>query len=153
MKFLFRLFSFLRFYPLSCLFVAAIWVACFMTVPKTPLDDVAFMDKWVHFLMYGSTCAVIYLERERRDRTKSVTGAKATKKPDGGKRKKLVSRLAYSWLAPVMMSGLIEILQATCTGGRRSGDWLDFAANTVGATLGVATGILLAACHATCRKG
>lgn len=51
------------------------------------------------------------------------------------------------------MSGLIEILQATCTGGRRSGDWLDFAANTTGATIGVVTGILLAKCLATCRRG
>lgn len=42
------------------------------------------------------------------------------------------------------MSGLIEILQATCTGGRRSGDWLDFAANTVGVTLAAVIGILAA---------
>lgn len=147
MKNLFRLFSFVKFYPLSCLFVAAIWVACFMTVPRTPLDNVAFMDKWVHFLMYGSTCAVIYLETLRHGR------ATAIKKPNGGKSQKLVRRLAYSWLAPVLMSGLIEILQATCTGGRRSGNWLDFAANAVGATIGVATGILLAKCHATWRRG
>ena len=34
------------------------------------------------------------------------------------------------------MSGLIEILQATCTGGRRSGDILDFVANSLGVLLG-----------------
>ena len=43
--------------------------------------------------------------------------------------------LLLAWLAPIMMSGLIEILQATCTGGRRSGEWLDFAANSIGVTL------------------
>ncbi len=42
-----------------------------------------------------------------------------------------------------MMSGLIELLQAYCTGGRRSGDWLDFAANTAGATLAAVIGILV----------
>lgn len=50
------------------------------------------------------------------------------------------------------MSGLIEILQANCTGGRRSGEWLDFAANTVGATIGVAIGILLAEILSKRRK-
>lgn len=46
MKKSFQLFRLLRFYPLSCLFIAAIWIACFMNVPETPLDNVAFMDKW-----------------------------------------------------------------------------------------------------------
>ena len=41
------------------------------------------------------------------------------------------------------MSGLIEILQEYCTGGRRSGDWLDFAANSIGATLGALAGIIM----------
>lgn len=42
-----------------------------------------------------------------------------------------------------MMSGLIELLQAYCTGGRRSGDWLDFLANATGATLGCLLGYLV----------
>lgn len=48
-----------------------------------------------------------------------------------------------AWLAPVAMSGLIEILQATCTGGRRSGEWLDFAANSIGVTLAAIGGIVV----------
>ena len=44
--------------------------------------------------------------------------------------------LVISLLLPVLMGGLIEIVQATCTGGRRSGDWLDFAADGVGAIIG-----------------
>lgn len=39
------------------------------------------------------------------------------------------------------MSGVIEILQEYCTGGRRSGDWLDFAANSIGATVGAVAGV------------
>ena len=54
----------------------------------------------------------------------------------------------WAWLAPVLMSGLIEILQENCTGGRRSGDWLDFAANATGTTLAAVIGILLARCRA-----
>ena len=62
MKKSFQLFRLLRFYPLSCLFIAAIWIACFMNIPETPLDNVAFMDKWTHLVMYGSTCAIIFIE-------------------------------------------------------------------------------------------
>ena len=35
---------------------------------------------------------------------------------------------------PIAMSGCIEILQATCT-TNRSGDWLDFLANSLGVGL------------------
>lgn len=51
----------------------------------------------------------------------------------------------------VVMSGTIEILQANCTGGRRSGDWMDFAANSLGATLGAVVGIGVLAWRATKR--
>lgn len=46
------------------------------------------------------------------------------------------------------MGGLVEIAQAYCTGGRRTGDWLDFAADAIGATLGGLIGILLVKCFA-----
>ena len=116
---------FVRRYPVSCFFIAVIWVLCFCTPPHTPLDNVAFMDKWTHIVMYGGTCTTIWIEYLRCH--KSVSFRRL---------------FVWAWLAPVLMSGLIEILQATCTGGRRSGDWLDFAANTVGATLAAVIGIL-----------
>lgn len=137
MKFSFQILSFLKRYPLSCCLIAAIWVLCFMDVPDTPLSDVAFIDKWTHFAMYGTTCAVIFAE------TLHTHGLSCH-------RRRL---LVTAWLLPVLMSGLIEILQATCTGGRRSGEWLDFAANTVGATIGVAIGTLLAVCLSRRRRG
>ena len=40
--------------------------------------------------------------------------------------------LLISLLAPILMSGGIELLQAYCTGGRRSGEWADFLANSLG---------------------
>jgi hypothetical protein len=41
------------------------------------------------------------------------------------------------------MSGVLELLQEYCTGGHRNGDWLDFAANTLGVTLAVGVGLLM----------
>lgn len=117
-------FDLLSAYPLSAICVAAIWILCFCTPPRTPLDDVPLMDKWTHLVMYGGTCSVMWAETLR------------SRRPFPGMRRMLV----YVWLCPVLMSGLIEILQAYCTGGRRSGDWLDFLANGIGATLGFAVG-------------
>ena len=99
-----------------------------MDVPETPLDNVAFMDKWTHFAMYGTTCAVILGETLRHHRQRCS-------------RAKL---LVWAWLLPVLMSGLIEILQANCTGGRRSGEWLDFMANSVGVVLAALVAVILA---------
>ena len=111
-------------YPLSCLCVAAIWVLCFCTPTHTPLDQVAFIDKWTHLVMYGGTCSVMWIEYLRCHRRPSL--------------KRL---FVFDWLAPVLMSGVIELLQAYCTGGRRSGDWYDFAANTTGAVIGAIVGL------------
>ena len=57
------------------------------------------------------------------------------------------------FLAPLLMGGLIELAQANCTGGNRSGDWLDFAANSIGVVAGNLIGMLLAKCFAKGRKG
>ena len=113
-------------YPLSCVLIVAIWVLCFCTPPSTPLDHIAYIDKWEHTVMYLGTCLVIWIEYIRRHR-----------RADG--RKLFVG----AWLAPVLMSGVIELLQAYCTGGRRSGEWLDFAANTTGCTVAALIGTLL----------
>lgn len=117
---------FFKTHPFSCLCIAAIWVLCFCTVPETPLSDVSFIDKWAHILMYLGTCSVIWFEYLRSHSSLSLRAL-----------------FTWAWLAPVLMSGLIELLQAYCTGGRRSGDWLDFAANSTGATLAVLVGLAL----------
>lgn len=113
-------------YPLSTFLIVVIWVLCFCTPPHTRLNNVRFIDKWTHIAMYLLTCSVIWAEYLRRH--SKVEWRKT---------------LILAWAAPIVMSGVIEILQATCTGGRRSGEWLDFAANSVGCTLGLAIGILL----------
>lgn len=123
-------------YPISCLYMAFIWVLCFMDVPHTPLDNITLIDKWTHILMYAGTCATIWYEYLRMH--DSIVRARV---------------FLLAWLTPLVMSGLIEILQEYCTGGRRSGDWLDFAANAIGVTLGNVIGILLAAYRARKRRG
>ena len=114
-------------YPVSLLLIAAIWVLCFIDVPETPLDDVSLIDKWTHVAMYGVTCGVIWLEYLLRHRRISPRRL-----------------FAFAFAAPIIMGGVIELLQAYCTGGRRSGEWLDFAADAAGAILAACAGTLLA---------
>lgn len=121
----------IRKYPFSCLCIAVIWILCFCTPPHTPLDNVKLIDKWAHITMYAGTCSIIWFEYLQRHKSLDK-----------------ISLFTWAWLAPVLMSGLIELLQAYCTGGRRSGDWLDFAANSIGATLAVVIGILMVKCRA-----
>lgn len=47
--------------------------------------------------------------------------------------------LTWAVAAPILMSGLIELLQAGLT-TTRSGDWWDLAANTIGVLLAAAVG-------------
>lgn len=93
------------------------------------------MDKWTHIAMYGGTCTMIWIEYMKcHEKTNAMR------------------LFCMAWLAPVMMSGVIELLQAYCTEGRRSGDWLDFAANGIGATLASVIGILLVTYRARRQK-
>lgn len=130
------LISKVRRYPLSCALIAAIWVACMVPVPETPLKDVSFFDKWVHISMYFVLVGIIWWEYNRQHKTKT------------NPRRLLLG----GWLAPLLMGGLIELAQAFCTGGNRSGDWLDFAANASGSTLAAVIGSLLAVCFARGKK-
>jgi VanZ family protein len=116
----------LRHYPLSLLCIAAVWyLSLFIVMPETPMDDVPFIDKWTHLVMYGGTTFVIWFEYLR-----------CHEKAEGWK------LFLLAWLAPILMSGLLELLQKNCT-TTRQGEWLDFAANSLGATIGAAIGLLM----------
>lgn len=118
---------FVKNYPLSSLCIVLIWILSLTPFfPETPFNKVAFIDKWTHFIMYGGTCSVIWWEYLRRHRVLDY--------------EKL---FFYAWLCPVLMSGLLELLQEYCTAGHRNGDWLDFAANTIGVTIGALVGLLM----------
>lgn len=123
-------------YPLTSILIVVIWIICLLPIPENvPLGDVPMMDKWTHFVMYGTLCTVMWLEYLRRHQTKNA------------------GRLfLLAFLAPIVMSGLIELAQAYLTNGNRSGDWLDFVANSIGVVLGNIIGILLAAYRAKVRR-
>ena len=117
---------FVRNYPFSIICIALVWVLSLVPFfPETPLDNVEFIDKWVHIVMYGGTCSVIWFEYLRSHNV--LNGWRL---------------FLLAWLVPVLMSGCLELIQAYCT-TNRSGEWLDFAANTVGATLGNIIGLLI----------
>ena len=114
-----------RKYPFSLLCILLIWILSLAPFfPETPLDDVAFIDKWTHLVMYGGTCGVIWWEYLRCHR---VTN-----------RRKL---FLFAWLSPIMMSGLIELIQEYGT-ATRSGEWTDLMANSLGVTIAAVLGLL-----------
>lgn len=125
-------------YPLSLLLTVIIWVLCFINVPETPLENITLMDKWTHIAMYLVLGIVIFWESNRK-RKRAMPPVQEMKK---------AKVVLWTFVLPPLMGGLIEILQANCTGGRRSGDWLDFAADSIGAALALAICMLPAKCRA-----
>ncbi|WP_443731114.1 VanZ family protein [Segatella buccae] len=125
-------------YPLSLLLTVIIWVLCFINVPETPLENITLMDKWTHIAMYLVLGIVIFWENNRK-RKRAMPPVQEMKK---------AKVVLWTFVLPALMGGLIEILQANCTGGRRSGDWLDFAADSTGAALALAICMLPAKCRA-----
>ena len=118
-------------YPISCVLIAAIWyLSLLFNAPETPLDDVPLIDKWVHMVMYGGTFSVLWIEYIRQHQ-----------KPDY---KKL---LIWAFIAPIVMSGIIELLQEYCT-KTRQGEWTDLLANSIGVVLAAVIGLVLLRLHA-----
>lgn len=110
---------FLKKYPVSLLVIAAVVYLSFFRPPSTDLDGIPNIDKVVHVCMYFGMSGMLWLEflrAHRRDYTP----------------------LWHAWVGalvcPILFSGVVELLQAYCT-TYRGGDWLDFAANSLGALL------------------
>lgn len=120
----------LRSYPLTLLCLVLIIVLSFFSPPHTPLDNVAMIDKWTHLVMYGGTVGVLWLEYWRAHYRR-------------GTRLSPVALVLLAVLLPIALGGLIELLQAYCTAGRRSGEWADFIADTLGVLLATLLGITL----------
>lgn len=105
---LLRLFS--RYYILTFLSAFVILVLCLMPIEDPPLKNVRFIDKWTHMVLFGGMCGVLFLEMT-------------------------LNRLSRRWVTPIaaaLFGGVVELLQAYCT-TCRSGEWLDFVADAVGA--------------------
>jgi len=107
-----------RHYPISLFVAAAIVVVSLIPIPEVPIQDVPLYDKWAHFVMYGVLSLIVWREYVRHHQPVVWSAA-----------------LFSALLLPILLGGLLELAQAyltTC----RSGDWLDFIANTIGAFLG-----------------
>lgn len=134
MKYLLHL---LRKYPISAVVTGMIWTACLIPVPETPLSNVTMIDKWTHLVMFGGLCIIIWIERaeifRKTTKKESIPATNAAWKAAFG-------IFFFAWTT----GGLIELAQGYLTNGIRSGEWLDFYADGIGALLGQPTGILLA---------
>ena len=122
-------FSFKR-YPLSLLCLVLIFILSFTPFfPETPFDEVQFIDKWTHLVMYGGTCSVMWWEHLRHSK-------KEARKPN------LRALFWFALVGMIILGGLVELGQAHCT-TTRSGEWLDFFADSIGVLLGNAFGLLM----------
>lgn len=117
----------LQTYPLSAACFVTIWVLCLMPVPETPLSHVRLIDKWAHVVMFGGFSLVAWAEYGLHHPAFSMRRA-----------------LLAAFAIPTLTGALVEIAQATCTGGRRSGDPIDFVADAIGTVLALLIGIPLA---------
>ncbi|MCR5678815.1 MAG: VanZ family protein [Prevotella sp.] len=121
-----KTFYLLRHYPLTLVCVALVWfLSLFIYMPETPLDDVPFIDKWTHLVMYGGMCIVMWVEHMRCH--KHLVAWKLW---------------LYAVLGPIAMGGVIELLQKYAT-TNRSGEWLDFWADSLGVVLGAVVGLTI----------
>ncbi len=117
----------LRQYPLTILLATAIWVVCLIPVPETPLNEISFIDKWTHFVMYAVLTLVLLYEHRKALRSNVNAAPAGHKKSNSGS--------AWLLLLPISQGCLVEFAQAyltTC----RSGDWFDALCNTLGVLIG-----------------
>lgn len=124
-----------RRYPLSTLCLVLIWgLSLTPFFPETPFDTVELADKWTHLVMYGGTASVMWVEYWRRHAPFTQHPSPNTRHPTP-----LTHHLSKLWLwagiCLSLMGGLLELIQAYLT-TTRSGEWLDFVADSIGA-LGV----------------
>ena len=104
----------------------AVIVLSTIPIPETPMDGVPFIDKWVHFVMYGGVSVAMWFDLYfvRKERSLSA--------------KFNVAVLTY----PVILGGLMELVQEYLT-TYRNGDFLDFWADWFGAILGNVISVLI----------
>lgn len=116
------LYRYLRRYPFSSFLIACIVLLSLLPIPDVKMaEDIPLVDKWTHMVMYGVLTLAVWFETLRAGVLLSAW------------------RVGLRFLLPVMMGGLLELAQAyltTC----RSGEWLDFVANTIGVCIGTAVG-------------
>lgn len=104
-------------YKFSMIVVAVVLYLSFFTPPQTGLDEISNFDKFAHICMYGGLCCIIWIEYFLKHQTISLKHI-----------------FVGAIILPILLSGIIEVLQEYCT-ANRSGDWLDLLANSIGVFL------------------
>lgn len=114
----------LKSYPLTLLTALVVVALSLLPIGGPELTkDVPFADKWTHLVMYGGLTSVLWLEYWRRHVRLSWPRV-----------------VAWVIVAPIVMSGTLELMQAYCT-TYRSGEWMDLLANSTGVGLGALLGL------------
>ena len=124
-----------KLYPLSTLIIIAIWVVCLIPIGEMPIRTINIGDKWEHALMYIILSAVIIFEYAKRH-----------------KRMDWRKLITASLVLPVVMGALVELAQAYLTFGHRSGEMLDWIADSIGSAIASIIGIPLASYLSKRRK-
>lgn len=115
--------KYFRCFPFTLFLILVVTTLCLIPIEDPPLKNVRFIDKWTHIALFGAISFSIVVEASF------------------GSRKTV-------WPAPfiaALYGGLVELMQAyltTC----RSGEWLDFVADSVGAFVAFPLAFLI------CRK-
>ena len=160
-------------YPLSSLLVVAIWVVCLIPIPETPLSDVNLIDKWTHFVMYGSLTSVIWFEYIRRhkpltrhyvtpspQRARGEVSNETSKEgyaqeivtpssplgermPEGQVRGRMGHALLIGGVLCPIIMGGLIELAQAYLTTCRSGDVYDFFCNSLGVLLGCCIGLII----------
>ena len=117
--------NYIRKYPFSLLIATAIVMLSLFPMPEIKMaEDVPLMDKWTHMVMYALLAVAIWFEYRRRH-----------------KQANWLRLLLLGVVAPIAMGGVLELMQeylTTC----RSGEWMDFIADSIGVVVGVVIGIV-----------
>ena len=123
---------FLKKYPLSLLVIAAIIFLSLFNPPQTKLDKVTNIDKIAHVCMYGGLELILWIEYLRHhtniDKTKFFL---------------------FGIIFPIALGGLMELAQIYLT-QKRSGEWADIIADTIGVMAGATLGYFVI--RTICRK-
>ena len=117
-------------YPLSLLafLVVVVLSVCPIGAPEFT-RHVPLVDKWTHMVMYGFLAATFCFEYVRVHRPSVI----------------LLRLLSWGVVLPALIGGALELIQNYCT-TYRSGEWLDFVADSIGAAIVGAIVVIYVVC-------
>jgi VanZ like family. len=113
-----KLLFYIKRYPLSLLVITTVLFLSFFSPPSVK-TEITNLDKFAHFCMYAGLSGIIWVEflRSHRNYGKSILKA-----------------WFGVFVCPLIFSGVVELMQEYLT-EHRSGDWIDFWANTCGVAM------------------